>query len=796
MSFIAQITADISNFDNNIKKAVDITNSSVSKMQAQFDRLGDSFVKIGTKASILSAGLVAIGTKAFLMAADIEDAIGATEQIFKENANSVNAWAGNLDTSFGIAKKEALEYSNLMGSMLINIGKLTEQEASKQSAKLIELAGDLTAMYGGSTQDAVRALTGALKGNNTMLDNYGMAVNESLIKTKALELGLVGVNEEMTLQAKQGATLALIWAQTGAAQGQAAREADGASGAMRALKTEITNLSTELGDVLLPVITPVITRLKEFVSEIRDLSPEAKKMITVVAGIASAVGPLLAGLGGLLKILPLIARGFTLITGPIGIAITSIAVISFALYELIKPLTKTNIVTKEVANSTKQLYQELGKEQIEVDKLFVAYKSVNVGTEEHKRIKEEILSKYGQFLKNQVDEEGNIINIDDAYKQLNNSLRDQISLKIKNQRLETISISNINAQAKAITELTSKVDQSDRVKFGVRLNEELRDFSNSAEKDLDKLFGKLATLTRDEFGIDLIKSNGLFDKNAFHSIRTLIDSMKEAEMQAQGVEIAFAGISDEVISPNAVTTVDVLNTSLENLTSKAKELYKVGNIELDLFKTDDLRSASELFRATSVEVDVLNKRLAGLQDGSIYVVNVKDEIVKTQYEVSKLNDILNTLGTSTLPLINPDLVKDAMGQFGVLKDGLKEITIDISGILTDLISGAFASIGDALVNGDSVIEALGVSLLGTLGGIMVELGQMVIVTGAAIEAVKVALMSLGGLGAIAAGVALITIGSMFSAGARKLGSSMGGGGCYSGSSSMQNTRVASPMTTG
>ena len=84
-------------------------------------------------------------------------------------------------------------------------------------------------------------------------------------------------------------------------------------------------------------------------------------------------------------------------------------------------------------------------------------------------------------------------------------MRDQIALKIKNQRLETISISNINAQAKAITELTSKVDQSDRVKFGVRLNEELRDFSNSAEKDLDKLFGKLATLTRDEFGIDLMK---------------------------------------------------------------------------------------------------------------------------------------------------------------------------------------------------------------------------------------------------------------------------------------------------
>ena len=69
-------------------------------------RLGHSFVNIGTKASILSAGLVAIGTKAFLMAAILKDAVGATEQIFKENADSVNAWAGNLDTSFGIAKKK------------------------------------------------------------------------------------------------------------------------------------------------------------------------------------------------------------------------------------------------------------------------------------------------------------------------------------------------------------------------------------------------------------------------------------------------------------------------------------------------------------------------------------------------------------------------------------------------------------------------------------------------------------------------------------------------------------------
>src|SRR5690554_2744031 len=293
MSFVAQITADISNFDKNIKKATDIADSSTKKMQAKFDRLGDTFVKVGTKASILSAGLVAVGTKAFLMAADIEDAVGATEQIFGDNANSVNAWASKLDSSFGIAKKEALEYSNLMGSMLINIGKLTKEEASKQSAKLIELAGDLTAMYGGTTADAVRALTGALKGNNTMLDNYGMAVNDALVKQKAFELGLSSGTGELSLQAKQAATLALIWEQTGAAQGQASREADTASGAMRAVAVEVKNLSTEIGEVLLPIITPIVAKIRDFVAAIRELDPKVLEMGVKIAGVVAAIGPLL-----------------------------------------------------------------------------------------------------------------------------------------------------------------------------------------------------------------------------------------------------------------------------------------------------------------------------------------------------------------------------------------------------------------------------------------------------------------------------------------------------------------------
>ena len=294
---------------------------------------GKKMTDMGKNLSMkVTAPIVAAGAASFKMAADLEDALGATDQIFKNAANSVKKWADELESYYGIAEGEALEYANMMGTMLVNIGGLTEEQAAKQAATLIELAGDLTAMYGGTTADAVRALTGALKGNNTMLDNYGMAANDAMIKTKALEMGLYDGTGQMDLATKQAATLALIMEQTGAAQGQAAREAEGASGGMRAFATEIKNLATDIGEVLLPVITPLLASLGEIVKKFSELSPETQKIIVAIAGVAAAIGPLLvvlgamsSGISAIIGILPVLGTAFTVLTGPIGLVVAAIA---------------------------------------------------------------------------------------------------------------------------------------------------------------------------------------------------------------------------------------------------------------------------------------------------------------------------------------------------------------------------------------------------------------------------------------------------------------------------------------
>ena len=325
MSLTAKISADITNFEKNLDKAMRQTDSFTQQLTQKLDKVGDSFINVGKKVSVLSAVVLAAGVASYKMAADFEDAMGASDQIFNDSSDEITDWAKNLKSQYGIAKTEALTMANTMGAMLKNIGQLTESEASKQAAMLVELSGDLAAMFGGTSQDAARALTGALKGNNTMLDNYGMGVNDATVKLKAFELGLMEAKGEMSLQVKQAATLALIMEQSGDAMGQAAREAEGGSGSMRRFTTEIKNLSTSLGEILLPIITPIISKVALFAKSLNELDPSIKKVIVTVGLIAAAAGPALLALGALLKLAPLIAVAFTAMTGPVGIAIAGVA---------------------------------------------------------------------------------------------------------------------------------------------------------------------------------------------------------------------------------------------------------------------------------------------------------------------------------------------------------------------------------------------------------------------------------------------------------------------------------------
>lgn len=88
----------------------------------------------------------------------------------------------------------------------------------------------------------------------------------------------------------------------------------------------------------------------------------------------------------------------------------------------------------------------------------------------------------------------------------------------------------------------------------------------------------------------------------------------------------------------------------------------------------------------------------------------------------------------------------------------------IGAALNNGVIAAFEGIGEAigssLANGTNLIDALGTSLLGVFGDLLVNLGKIAIQTGVGIKAIQTALKSLNPVVAIGAGVALIALGSL------------------------------------
>lgn len=106
-------------------------------------------------------------------------------------------------------------------------------------------------------------------------------------------------------------------------------------------------------------------------------------------------------------------------------------------------------------------------------------------------------------------------------------------------------------------------------------------------------------------------------------------------------------------------------------------------------------------------------------------------------------------------------------------------------IINNSISNTFAglgeAIGSAMSTGANVLQAAGSALLAGLGGVLTDMGKMAIQIGVGMLGIKAALKTLNPYAAIAAGIALVALGSIFSSKSKALGSSMGSSGGSGGS---------------
>ena len=226
--------------------------------------MGRAFEKIGglalAGAAIAGGAITALAVTGIKQAADLEQSVGAVNTVFKDSASQMHEYAEGAAEAMGLSQNSYNELATVLGTQLKNGGTSMDELADKTNG-LIGLGADLASMFGGTTSDAVSALSSALKGERDPIEKYGVSLKQAQIDAKAAELGFTKVGGSLSNEANQAATLALIMEQTADAHGNFAKETDTLAGQQAILSAQWTNFTTSIGEAFLPILTSVMSVL-------------------------------------------------------------------------------------------------------------------------------------------------------------------------------------------------------------------------------------------------------------------------------------------------------------------------------------------------------------------------------------------------------------------------------------------------------------------------------------------------------------------------------------------------------
>ena len=276
------------------------------KLSKAFSTVGKGAVAVGkTVMKGLSVGGAAMGAltvKALNLSGELEQNMGGSEAVFAEYAGKMQNTAKEAFSNMGLSTSDFLATANKMGALFQGAG-FSIKESSDLSASAMQRAADVASIMGLDTADAMEAIAGAAKGNFTMMDNLGVAMNDTTLNAYALEKGINKTTQQMTNQEKIGLAMEMFMEKTAYAAGNYAKENETLAGSLGTAKAALTNFLDGSGDVD-SLVTAFSNCANVIVDNIKNLAP---RLISGITDIVNQVVPMLPPL--LNQLLPVIIEG-------------------------------------------------------------------------------------------------------------------------------------------------------------------------------------------------------------------------------------------------------------------------------------------------------------------------------------------------------------------------------------------------------------------------------------------------------------------------------------------------------
>lgn len=301
-------TITIKNSDANeaLEETGQTAEKTKGKLSKAFSAVGKGAVAVGkTIGTGLLAGGAAMGAltiKAMNLSGELEQNMGGSEQVFKEYAGKMQETAKSAFENMGLSTSDFLGTANKMGALFQGAG-FSIEESSDLASDAMQRAADVASIMGIDTASAMEAIAGAAKGNFTMMDNLGVAMNDTTLQAYALEKGIKKSTSEMTNQEKIGLAMEMFMEKTAYAAGNYAKENQTLAGSLGTAKAALTNFLDGSGDVE-SLVSAFSNAANVIVKNLGDIAP---RLVTGLTDIVNQIIPLLPPL--LNQLLPVIIEG-------------------------------------------------------------------------------------------------------------------------------------------------------------------------------------------------------------------------------------------------------------------------------------------------------------------------------------------------------------------------------------------------------------------------------------------------------------------------------------------------------
>lgn len=259
----------------------------------------------GAKAA--AEALIDLGKSSVESYGELEQNLGGADAVFGQYSESIKKTAEDAYKTMGTSQSEYLATANKMGALFQGSG-VEQQKSLELTEKAMQRATDMASVMGIETSAALEAVTGAAKGNYTMMDNLGVAMNATTLKAYTLSKGLDVAWDSASNAQKAEIAMQYFFENTEQYAGNFEREArETVSGSIGLLTASIESLMAGLGnseadivnltqnvidafgsvkDNVMPVLQAVSDALPQVVQELVEAIPE---VIPEVAGMAEEI---------------------------------------------------------------------------------------------------------------------------------------------------------------------------------------------------------------------------------------------------------------------------------------------------------------------------------------------------------------------------------------------------------------------------------------------------------------------------------------------------------------------------